>query len=89
MQNFLIIIFYFLFILFSNAKEEKEYKFNWYPIIDVKDNVIKFPDSSRYETYNSSGVWEDSFGNYLGSGIYFYQLRTDNFSQTKKMIISR
>ena len=26
--------------------------------------MIIFPDSSKYETYNSTGVWEDNFGNY-------------------------
>ena len=64
MRQSLILILYFLCSLYSVAEEEKEYKFNWYPVIDVKDNVIKFPDSSKYETYNSSGVWEDNFGNY-------------------------
>ena len=44
--------------------KRKEYRFNWYPVIDIKDSIITFPDSSRYETYNSSGVWEDNFGNY-------------------------
>ena len=32
---------------------------------------------------------KDAYGNHLGSGIYFYQLTTEQFSQTKKMIISR
>jgi len=32
---------------------------------------------------------EDSFGNPVGSGLYFYQLNSGDFSQTKKMIISR
>ena len=41
-----------------------EYKFNWYPRIIVEDDVIVFPDFSKYETYNTTGVWEDNFGNY-------------------------
>ena len=64
MKKLLIIFTYFLLIEYSATKEEKEYKFNWYPVIDVKDNIIKFPDSSKYEIYHSSGVWEDNFGNY-------------------------
>ena len=42
----------------------KDYKFNWYPKINVGDDYVKFPDSSKYETYNTSGVWEDNLGNY-------------------------
>lgn len=36
-------------------------------------------------------VWngQDAFGNPVGSGIYFYQLKSDQYSKTKKMIISR
>ena len=64
MKNLLIVFIFFQLISHSSAKQEKEYKFNWYPVIDIKENVIKFPDSSRYETYNSSGVWEDNLGNY-------------------------
>ena len=53
-------------ILVSNlySKDFNEYKFNWYPRIVVEDDIIVFPDSSKYETYNSTGVWEDNFGNY-------------------------
>ena len=46
------------------SKDFNEYKFNWYPNIIVEDDIIVFPDSSKYETYNSTGVWEDNFGNY-------------------------
>ena len=46
------------------SKDFNEYKFNWYPRIIVEDDVIVFPDSSKYETYNTTGVWEDNFGNY-------------------------
>ena len=53
-------------ILVSNlySIDSNEYKFNWYPRIVVEDDIIVFPDSSKYETYNSTGVWEDNFGNY-------------------------
>lgn len=46
------------------SKDFNEYKFNWYPRIIVEDDIIVFPDSSKYETYNSTGVWEDNLGNY-------------------------
>ena len=53
-------------ILVSNLypKDPNEYKFNWYPRIEVEDDIIVFPDSSKYETYKTTGVWEDNFGNY-------------------------
>lgn len=46
------------------AMDSIEYKFNWYPRIIIKDDFINLPDNSRYEIYNTSGVWEDNFGNY-------------------------
>ena len=46
------------------SRDFNEYKFNWYPRIVVEDDIIVFPDSSKYETYNTTGVWEDNFGNY-------------------------
>jgi photosystem II stability/assembly factor-like uncharacterized protein len=36
----------------------------------------------------STGVYEVSFdGSLLSSGVYFYKIETDNFSETKKMIL--
>ena len=64
MKSLLILFVYFILIVSVSAKEEKEYNFNWYPVIDIKDNVINFPDSSKHEIYNASGVWEDNLGNY-------------------------
>ena len=59
-------LFFINFFLVLNlySKDFNEYKFNWYPRIIVEDDVIVFPDSSKYETYNTTGVWEDNFGNY-------------------------
>ncbi len=62
----------YLFLLFMKSimvlnlyfKDFYEYKFNWYPRITVEDDVIFFSDSSKYETYNTTGKWEDNFGNY-------------------------
>ena len=38
---------------------------------------------------NSSVVWngKDELGNNVSSGVYFYKLEADNFSQTKKMLL--
>ena len=59
------IILTFLFFNSGLSSEDlKDYKFNWYPKIHIGENYIKFPDSSEYETYNTSGVWEDNLGNY-------------------------
>ena len=54
------------FILVQNlySKDFNDYTFNWYPRIIVEDDIIVFPDSSKYETYNTTGVWEDNLGNY-------------------------
>ena len=64
-MKYLFLVFIKL-ILIQNlfSKDFNEYKFNWYPRIIVEDDVIVFPDSSKYETYNTTGVWEDNFGNY-------------------------
>ena len=61
-----LVLLFIKIILVSNlySKNSNEYKFNWYPRIVVEDDIIVFPDSSKYETYNSTGVWEDNFGNY-------------------------
>ena len=61
-----LVILLIKIILVSNlySKDSNEYKFNWYPRIVVEDDIIVFPDSSKYETYNTTGVWEDNFGNY-------------------------
>ncbi len=37
--------------------------------------------------YVASWDGKDNFGNQAASGIYFYQMRTGNFAQTKKMIM--
>ncbi|MCK4250123.1 T9SS type A sorting domain-containing protein [candidate division WOR-3 bacterium] len=36
-------------------------------------------------------IWDgrDNFGNYVGAGVYFYRLDTENFSEVKKMILIR
>ena len=47
-----------MMVLNLYSKDLYEYKFNWYPRIIVDDDIIVFPDSSKYETYNKTGVWK-------------------------------
>ena len=73
-------LFFINFLLALNlySKDFNEYKFNWYPRIIVEDDVIVFPDSSKYETYNTTGVWEDNFGNYGMMKCLVSQFINDN-----------
>ena len=64
MKYFLLVFIEFIIIFNLYSKDITEYKFNWYPRITVEDDVIFFPDSSKYEIYNTTGVWEDNYGNY-------------------------
>ena len=64
MKYFLFVFTKFIVIFNLYSKDITEYKFNWYPRISVEDDVIVFPDSSKYEIYNTTGVWEDNYGNY-------------------------
>ena len=64
MKYFLFVFTKFIIIFNLYSKDITEYKFNWYPRITVEDDVIFFPDSSKYEIYNTTGVWEDNYGNY-------------------------
>ncbi|MCK4311606.1 MAG: hypothetical protein KAW88_02605 [Candidatus Cloacimonetes bacterium] len=38
-----------------------------------------------------SAIWDgkDYNGNQVGSGIYFYKLKSDNFEKTRKMILMK
>tara|TARA_B100001027_G_C16115780_1_gene262603 strand:+ start:51 stop:563 length:513 start_codon:yes stop_codon:yes gene_type:complete len=58
------ILINFILVLNLYSKDFNDYTFNWYPRIIVEDDLIVFPDSSKYETYNTTGVWEDNLGNY-------------------------
>lgn len=65
MKYLFLIFFQFIIIInYLYSNDTSEYKFSWYPRIVVEDDVIIFPDSSKYETYNTTGVWEDNLGNY-------------------------
>ena len=57
MKYLFLLLMNFIMALNLYSKDFNEYKFNWYPRIIVEDDVIVFPDSSKFETYNSTGVW--------------------------------
>ena len=48
--------------------------------------VNEFKTPGRYNV-----LWNgnDILGNPVGSGVYLYQLRSNSFTKTKKMVISR
>ena len=64
MQYLSLILINFILVFNLYSKDFNDYTFNWYPRIIVEDDLIVFPDSSKYETYNTTGVWEDNLGNY-------------------------
>ena len=53
-------------------------------IYDIKGSIIDIPVNKK----QNAGVYEVEFrGNDLSSGIYFYQLITEGFTETRKMIL--
>ena len=64
MKYLFLFLMKFIMVLNLYSKDFYKDKINWYPRIIVDDDIIVFPDSSKYETYNTTGVWEDNFGNY-------------------------
>ena len=48
--------------------------------------INQYQQPGRYDI-----LWNgnDALGNPVGSGVYLYQLKSGNFSKTKKMVISR
>jgi hypothetical protein len=60
-------------------------------IYDLHGREVTVLSDSRYLAGDHVITWDgkDSFGQMLPSGVYFYNLRTKNFSQTKKMILLR
>ena len=63
MKYLFLILIKSILVLNLYSKNFNDYTFNWYPRIKVEDDVIVFPDSSKYEIYNITGVWEDNLGN--------------------------
>lgn len=53
---------------------------------EVKTLIKEFRDAGKYNI-----MWngDDNYGRKVSSGIYFYAITADNFSQTKKMVLMR
>ena len=50
---------------------------------------IKEYDLNKISAGNHSITWDatKSAGDPIGAGVYFYQLQTNNFTKTKKMVL--
>ena len=58
------------------------------PLILIVFNVQRNEIAAPVNEYKSSGTYEVEFnGEGLTSGIYFYQLKAENFTKTMKMVI--
>ncbi|KAA3598431.1 MAG: T9SS C-terminal target domain-containing protein [Calditrichaeota bacterium] len=57
-------------------------------IFDINGRLVKELANSKMNAgfYNFDWNGTDSNGTKVSSGIYFYKLETEGFSQTKKMI---
>ncbi|MCK5051832.1 MAG: T9SS type A sorting domain-containing protein, partial [Candidatus Cloacimonetes bacterium] len=58
-------------------------------IYNIKGQKIKTLISAQLSAGQHSVIWDgkDSNDKQVGSGIYFYKMKTSNFQQTKKMIL--
>ena len=60
-------------------------------IYNIKGQKVKALINGVYEAGNHKIVWNglDDNGQNVGSGIYLYRMKTDDFSQTKKMVLMK
>lgn len=58
-------------------------------IYNVKGQLVKTLEKDKMEAGIHSAVWngKDSNGNRVGSGIYFYKLKSNRYEKIKKMIL--
>jgi YVTN family beta-propeller protein len=58
-------------------------------IYDILGRKVRTLVSERLSSGCKSVLWDgkDNSGNDVASGIYFYQLRTEDFSETKKLVL--
>ena len=85
------------FIITSNQKRSNvkiDFQTSLNSVVDisvynVRGEKIKTLLNSEIPSGSHRVIWDgrDSKGNYVASGIYFYRMKTDNYSQTKKMMI--
>lgn len=65
-----------------------------YVILKIYDTlgkeIITLVDEKKYpDNYSVSWDGHDKLGHQVATGIYFYQMRVENFNQTKKIIFSK
>lgn len=54
----------------------------------LRKEIVKLVDENMSGgTYNTTWDGKDSFGAIVPSGIYFYSIQTNNYTQTRKMIL--
>ncbi|RKY54825.1 MAG: hypothetical protein DRP89_04510 [Candidatus Neomarinimicrobiota bacterium] len=60
-------------------------------VYNLKGQFIRELARSEYNAGYQRVVWDarDQYGNAVGSGVYIYTIKADNFSQTRKMILLR
>ncbi len=58
-------------------------------VFNLLGQKVRELTDKEYSAGNHSVSWDsnDASGNRVASGIYFYRVRTDNYTQTKKMIL--
>lgn len=58
-------------------------------IFDLRGKQVRTLVNTIQNTGYKTVLWDgtDELGMVVSSGVYFYQLRTDNFAQTKKMLL--
>jgi flagellar hook assembly protein FlgD len=58
-------------------------------VYNVKGQKVKTLAVNNFEKGNHSVVWngDDDFGKKVGSGLYFYKLKTKEGSKIRKMIL--
>tara|TARA_B100000886_G_C20363406_1_gene466230 strand:- start:264 stop:740 length:477 start_codon:yes stop_codon:yes gene_type:complete len=61
-MKLLIILLNFLFFV-NKYGISKEYNFKWYND-EKQSDIISLPDKSNFQSFTSSGIWEDNIGNY-------------------------
>lgn len=60
-------------------------------IFNMKGQVVKNIADKQFNPGKHSVIWDgnDDSGNAVGSGLYFYRLTSNNYSQTRKMILMK
>lgn len=60
-------------------------------VYNLKGQFIREPVKSEYNAGYQRVVWDarDQYGNAVGSGVYIYTIKADNFKQTRKTVLLR